>query len=196
MSGQALFLVVFCVVFRVLSSAPLSSVFSLWSSLSFSFLSERFLSSMLKLLLRILEINKTQVSLVSFYLPQMTLGMRVGHVIPPTHFGHDRYTDRHIYHAKSWLNTRVSSTGGCRGEASPPNPQSSPLNYLHASTKYLQKWVWSRIPRSSSPQTKNPRWNPEHPNVGLASLTQIYTCLSQLFSRSGSQAYWCLVWPP
>ena len=26
----------------------------------------------------------------------MALSMRVGHVIPPTHFGHDRHTDRHI----------------------------------------------------------------------------------------------------
>ena len=37
----------------------------------------------------------------------MTLSMRVGHVIPPTHFGHGRHTDTYIYHAKSRLNNPV-----------------------------------------------------------------------------------------
>ena len=38
--------------------------------------------------------------------------MHVGDAIPPTHFGHDRHTDRHIYiyHAKSLLNTPVWGT--------------------------------------------------------------------------------------
>ena len=27
-----------------------------------------------------------------FLPPKITLSMRVGHVIPPTHFGHDRHT--------------------------------------------------------------------------------------------------------
>ena len=77
---------------------PLSSVAEALFALNFPFLSERcFFSS------KVVEINNMGVT--GQFLPLKNYFEHAcGPRNPPTHFGHDRHTDRHIYILIPWLN--------------------------------------------------------------------------------------------
>ena len=121
-SDRALFLVVFC--FLMFASYP-QPFFPLVSVVlfTFKFLISKwtFLSSMLKLLECIVEMNNTGVT-GQFLLPKNWL-WACAYVIPPTHFRtRQTYWQHNIYHAKSRLDTPV------RGSLRSPNYTNRP-NY-------------------------------------------------------------------